>query len=220
MPHPKISGIGTSTIRRWTALVAAIGAFIAAVYAVWEPLVQLMHNIGQTTCEITNAPPWCVHVSRRTSETIGGEGGDEFDDSAKNPNEAAISSLAVDVVSVPTSDGLRPVVGRIRVQWENGSAQVHGLNKTAIEPIELSRDEVIKEIQINDMTYNYPGASPPPTWISGITVVTNKRVLPFGNTDTSEKITCAAQDKEQIVGFIGRSGDFLDQLGCIYGKRK
>ena len=146
----------------------------------------------------------------RRSQTIGGIGGDEFDDAVANRDLASIASLAIFAVNVPTADGPRPVIGKIRVQWEDGNASTHGLKASADEPILLSHGEVIKQIEINAMTYSYPGASPPPTWVSGITVTTNKRSLRFGNTNTSASTTCVPDDKERIAGFYGKSGDFVD----------
>ncbi len=207
----------TTSIQRWVARITAVTALVVALGA----LIDAVVNTKPIACKLVSALPWCPSQSLiRMGQTAGGMGGDDFDDSQMNPDGAAIDYLAISATTAPTADGLKPVIGKIKIQWKNGRETGHGLKVGIGEPILFSQNEVIKQVEIYGMTYSYPGADPSPTWVSGVIVTTNKRSERFGNTNTSASTICVPDDKERIVGFYGKSGDFVDQLGCVFMKGK
>ena len=59
----------------------------------------------------------------------------------------------------------------------------------------------------------------PPHWVAGLQIHTNKGFYNFGHTDGSGDVCIVASGKV-LIGFFGRSGSYIDQLGCIFAREK
>jgi Jacalin-like lectin domain len=57
-----------------------------------------------------------------------------------------------------------------------------------------------------------------PVWVSGLQVRTTRSVYTFGDADGTA-VECVPTSGEQIIGFYGRTGSYIDQLGCLFSGR-
>jgi hypothetical protein len=157
----------------------------------------------------------------RRSAAFGGSGGDPFDDSDANPGRVAISAISA-VINLNPADHNQRIIGSLQTRWGNTSSQPHGgkgpfAQQTA--PIVFGNDERIVKIFILHKLFNWARNEAPPDWIAGMQIHTNKGFYNLGDTVGPADICVAAND-ESVIGFFGRAGSYIDQIGCIFAKSK
>jgi hypothetical protein len=81
----------------------------------------------------------------------------------------------------------------------------------------FDKDERITKVLVLHRDYTWARNETAPHWIAGMQVHTNKNFYDFGDTDGRADV-CSPLAGEQIIGFYGRGGSYLDQLGCLYSK--
>lgn len=129
----------------------------------------------------------------------GGEGGDAFTDEPAG-RLATISIRAGGWVDA------------IGCEWEAGGKTTktsrHGGMGGTEEVIHLDPGERLTRVS---------GVFNPPGWIGSITLVTSRgrEWGPFGQTLTGRTFECVAGPGEEICGFRGRSGTYLNALGFL-----
>ncbi len=156
----------------------------------------------------------------RRSKVAGGRGGEPFDEANANPWATPISGLDI-TVSVNPADRNQRLIGRLGVYWGDKDGPLHGGGPADVKtaPIRFAKDESISKIMIFGLKFNWPQPDAAPVWIAGIRVVTSKGIYSFGNTSLAAT-ECVPQMGEHIIGFFGRSGSYIDQLGCIFARPK
>lgn len=184
------------------ALISAVTALAAALCLVWY----------------FSLPPALVITK---SPAFGGSGGAAFDDTASNAKHQPISSLRI-IVNLNPQDATQRIIGGLQVQWSNAIGPLHGGKGPYAQPetvVEFQKNEKIGRVDVNSMTYHYsPG--PPPQWIAGLAIWTDSRVYTFGDMSFGQTNQCILAYGETLLGFFGRSGSYIDQIGCIIGKAK
>lgn len=157
----------------------------------------------------------------RKSPAFGGNGGDPFDDSAANPGHLPISGLRVGVNLSPAKQSER-IIGRLQVQWGNTFGAVHGGKgpfPQPTSPVQFAVDERINKIFIVHKEFTWLSNEIPPEWVAGLQIRTNKRSYIFGDP-VGPADECVLSNGEYVIGFFGRSGSYIDQIGCIFAKAK
>jgi hypothetical protein len=185
----------------WIAIVCA--ALIVAAYVIWHYW-----------------PTNPVMVITRT-EAFGGTGGAAFDDLEESVDPAPISSLRVIVAHNP-QDTTQVIIGGLQVTWGRTVGLLHGGTGAFSEPagvVEFGKGEKIGRVDINSTPYHYQ-STPPPQWIAGLKIWSDSRVYEFGDVSVGVTKQCLLTYGETLLGFFGRSGRYIDQLGCIIGKPK
>src|SRR5262249_51448594 len=154
-------------------------------------------------------------LMRRTA-AFGGNGGNPFDDARANPRRLAISRLNVGVTFNPANHS-QYVIGRLQAQWGDVLGPLHGGGPLDVPtaPAQFDADETIGRILIFHMDYTWVRNEAPPHWVAGLQVHTNKRVYHFGNTEGRSN-ACTTSSGGTLIGFLGRSGSYVDALGCIF----
>jgi hypothetical protein len=155
----------------------------------------------------------------RRSTMAGGKGGTPFDDNFVNPHAAPIGRLTV-TVARSVADRRQKLIAKVQSHWSWGPGHVHGGAGGAVivdpetRTINFDGDEPVRELTIFHRRFNWPDPAHAPVWVSGIRVRTAKRTYSFG--DVSGTATeCTLAKGEQIMGFFGRSGAYVDALGCL-----
>jgi TIR domain/Jacalin-like lectin domain len=227
------------------ALVGLVGALAVAVFVLWRqtptPPPQLPLAIpanppapsapasgtASSTPPTTPAAPSPAPVPAadpdyaiRRSGSFGGPGGSPFDDLSANPRHLPMSALYITVTQNPGNRNEK-LIGRLQAQWGDTLAPLHGGGPSDVPalPAQFTKDERIDRIFVFHMNFSWARNEVPPVWIAGLQVHTNKGFYNFGYTDGPSDV-CAIASGETIIGFFGRSGSYLDQLGCIFGKPK
>ena len=130
---------------------------------------------------------------------VGGSGGNNFVDEV--PRGAKVIGLQIRAGEW---------VDSIQVFLDTGLLIKHGGNGGIFHQINFADDEYITSVR------GYYGGS----WITRISIYTNKTVYgPYGN-GTKNYFIFAAQPGKQIVGFFGRSADFVNAIGVIIRPRR
>jgi hypothetical protein len=153
------------------------------------------------------------------SSSVGGNGGIVFDDAGQNPNHLPITGIKV-VVNLNPADHQQPVIGALQVQWGGTEGLVRGGGGPLAQPaslIQFAPGETIRKVAINSMTFNFP-ADPAPVWVTGLKITTNKTSYTFGNMKFGPSAECVIPEGKVLVGFFGRSGSYIDRLGCVIGE--
>jgi hypothetical protein len=165
----------------------------------------------------SSAPPPAPEFVIRKSAAFGGPGGVAFDDTDGNPKRLPISAIHVTVSQNPANANQK-VIGRLMAYWGDRPGPVHGIgpSNVAAAPAQFAADETITKVFVFYMAVTWPG-NEKPVWVTGLQVRTNKGVYNFGDT-TGRPNECVAQPGETIVAFFGRSGSYIDQLGCVFAK--
>jgi Caspase domain/Jacalin-like lectin domain len=153
-----------------------------------------------------------VHQSAST----GGAGGTAFNDA-----RACISHFPITRITIGTNlnpaDQRQMIIGALQVEWGSARGEMHGGRGPLAQPstsVELKPGEVIRKVEINSKTYNFP-ANPPPVWVAGLRIVTSKSSYTFGDPGSGHTTVCTVPNGEALVGFYGRGGSYIDRLGCI-----
>jgi hypothetical protein len=89
--------------------------------------------------------------------------------------------------------------------------------RTSLPRAHFDKDERITKVLVFHRDYTWARNETAPHWIAGMQVHTNKNFYNFGDTDGRADV-CSPLAGEQITGFYGRGGSYLDQLGCLFGK--
>jgi hypothetical protein len=159
----------------------------------------------------------------KRSAGFGGDGGSPFDDTDENPNHLQISAVRV-IENLNPADTTQPIIGGLQVRWGDRFGSRHGGKgpyKQPLEMIAFGTGEKIGRVDVNWMSYNYPTSNnKPPQWVAGLAIWTDSRVYKFGNMTFGPTDKCILQYGEILLGFFGRSGSYIDQVGCVIGKRK
>ena len=158
----------------------------------------------------------------RRSQGFGGTGGAAFDDAHINAENTQVSGLNV-VVNLNPADTTQQIIGSLQAQWGDTLGPLHGGKGPYAQAPSAARfaaDERIGRVDINSKSYHFPNASPPPLWIAGIAIWTDTRVYKFGDMTFGPVHQCILEYGEVFLGFFGRSGSYIDQVGCIIGKPK
>jgi Jacalin-like lectin domain len=157
------------------------------------------------------------------SGPFGGSGGAAFDDTDENTNHLPISALKI-IQNLNPGDTTQRIIGGLQVQWGDKDGPLHGGRGPYAQPAELiqfAKDEKIGRIDVNWMSYHFPTSdNAPPQWVAGLAIWTDVRVYTFGNMTSGTTNQCILAYGETLLGFFGRSGSYIDQIGCIKGKAK
>ena len=153
------------------------------------------------------------------SAAFGGNGGIAFDDAPSNVSHRPISAISV-VVALNSRNLNQRVIRNVQVEWGDKIGQWHGgQNPPAAQRVPLAADEKIGRVDVKWMSYDFPTSDQvPPQWISGIQIWTNTRVIPFGDLTAASTGQCVLSYGEVFLGFFGRNGDVIDQIGCVTAK--
>jgi TIR domain-containing protein/jacalin-like lectin domain-containing protein len=221
-------------------LISIVGILSAAVFLLWQqrfsPLPPIVPDHPASSGPAT--PPMAVPASPpvsspasgpgaefviRKSDAFGGAGGSAFDDTDENPNHLPISALKV-VENLNPGDTTQRIIGGLQVQWGDKFGPLHAGNGNYAQPAELikfAKVEKIGRVDVNWMKYKFPTSNNvPPQWIAGLAIWTDSRVYNFGNMTFGPTNQCILTYGEILLGFFGRSGAYIDQIGCIIGKGK
>jgi TIR domain/Jacalin-like lectin domain len=182
------------------AVIVAVGLACATAFAFWY--------FAKPTYVVTK------------STAFGGNGGVAFDDTASNPEFQPVAAFMV-VVALNAGNTSQRVIGSLQVRWAKGIGKLHGNLLPNTQTTILAKDEVIGRVDVSWMSYDFKTPdSVKPQWVSGLTIYTNKRVYSFGNMQRGNTGQCILGFGEILIGFFGRSGDAIDQLGCLIAKPK
>ena len=230
--RPRASAINTLT---QLILVATVVALSVVVFLIWRstsgtlPVTPpdrppVAKNIPaeppqQPTVPQRSAPPFSV---TRTA-AFGGDGGVAFDEQDLNENYLPVSSVSV-LVNLNPGDQTQRVIGGLQVRWGDKTGPAHGGKGPFPQPVTgatFMANEKIGRVDINWGPYHYKTSdNVPPQWVAGLQIWTDQRVYAFGDVKFGQTSRCMLADKEILLGFFGRAGSFIDQLGCIIGKPK
>jgi len=216
------------------ALVAAVAILGTAVFFLWRspplptPVPDHPPQPGPVASHMTGperAPPPppvpAPTMAITKSGPFGGNGGAAFDDTDWNENRVQISALGV-IVNLNTGDTTQRIIGGLQTQWGEKIGPAHGGKGPLAQPatvIKFDKDERIGRVDVYSRSYHYP-SDPPPLWIAGLEIWTDTRVYSFGDKTAGPTNQCVLAYGEVLLGFFGRSGSYIDQIGCIIGKAK
>jgi hypothetical protein len=159
---------------------------------------------------------------RRTA-AFGGSGGAAFDDTSENRGRLPISAIRV-VENLNPADTKQRILGSLQVRWGEQFGVVHGGKGPNAQPaqfVEFSPDEKVGRVDVNWMPYHFPTSNNvPPQWVAGLAIWTDSRVYSFGDMTFGPSNQCTLAYGEILLGFYGRSGSFIDQIGCVIGTPK
>jgi hypothetical protein len=159
----------------------------------------------------------------RRSVAFGGSGGSPFDDATENANHLPISAIRV-VENLNPADKTQRIIGSLQIRWGDKYGQLHGGKGPYAQPaelIEFATNEKIGRIDVNWMSYRFPTSNnAPPQWIAGLAVWTDAKVYHFGDWTFGPTNKCILEYGDLLLGFFGRSGSYIDQIGCVIGKAK
>jgi hypothetical protein len=110
----------------------------------------------------------------------------------------------------------------LQVQWGDRTGLLHGGKGPSPQPassVRFDLNEKIGRVDINSRSYHYP-SNPPPFWVAGLAIWTDTQVFKFGDMSFGPVNQCVLDYGETLLGFFGRSGSYIDQIGCVIGKAK
>jgi hypothetical protein len=174
----------------------------------------------QSPSALQPAPEPAPDYVLRKSAPAGGKGGGEaFDEQYANLQHAPITGLNISVTR-SVADRSQLLIGRLQVRWGDVIGPLHGGGPADVPtiPLKFEQGETIRRIVIFHKRFSWPDPGHAPVWISGLQVRTTKGAYTFGHAD-GIAVECTPANGEQIVGFFGRAGSYLDQLGCLFSKR-
>ena len=217
------------------ALVATVGMLSAAVFFRWQFLPPPTTGPDHSTRSGPAAPPPTVpepapqppsapapEFMITKSAAFGGSGGAAFDDTDWNANHLPISVLNI-VGDLNPADTTQRIIGGLQVQWGDKVGPLHGGKGPLAQPgtvVRFGKDEKIGRVDVSSARYHYPTANVPAQWIAGLEIWTDVRVYTFGDMKLGLTNQCVLAYGEILLGFFGRSGSYIDQIGCIMGKAK
>jgi len=154
----------------------------------------------------------------RRSNLAGGTGGEPFDDKFVNMQAAPVTSLMF-TVARSVADQRQKLIASVQAHWSGAAGPVHGgAGAVIINPetrtIRFDNDEAVRQLIIFHRRFNWPDPTNAPVWVSGIQVRTSKSTYTVGDVDGTAT-ECTLGRSEQIIGFFGRAGAYVDALGCL-----
>lgn len=172
---------------------------------------------GPAAAEIFKEPPPVEFVTRK-GVAAGGKGGEPFDERYVNLLHAPITGLNI-TVTKSVADRNQRLIGRLQVRWNDLLGPVHGGGPADVStaPVQFAQGETIRRVIIFHKRFTWPDPDNAPVWVSGLQVHTTKSAYTFGHADGTAT-ECVPARGEQITGFFGRSGSYIDQLGCLFSK--
>jgi hypothetical protein len=198
-------------------LIALAGMLSAAVLL----LLEQRYSSGPERATSPARPAPTSEASIRRGPAFGANGGSAFDDADENPERRQISSLTI-VVNLNPGDQSQRIIGSLQTRWGDKSGPLHGGKGPYAQPaqvVQLRSDERIGRVDVNWMSYHYPTPNPP-QWVAGLAIWTDVSVYNFGDMSFGPTDQCVLAHGETLIGFFGRSGSYIDQIGCIIGKSK
>ena len=205
-------------------LVAVVAVLAAAVFLIWRSTPGIGPVADRPAA--SKQPPAPSRVPPLTvtrTAAFGGDGGVAFDELETNENYLPVSSVSI-LVNLNPADQTQRVIGGIQVKWNDKTGPVHGGKGPLPQPVTgavFAPNEKIGRVDINWGPYHYPTTdNVPPQWVAGLQIWTDQRVYAFGDVKLGHTDRCLLADKEILLGFFGRAGSFIDQLGCIIGRPK
>ncbi|MDJ0509755.1 MAG: MAC/perforin domain-containing protein [Crocosphaera sp.] len=153
----------------------------------------------------SDKPKWEIWES----PVFGGNGGSHFSDANQITEQTKVTSVKV---------RMGVFVDQISITLNSGDSLKHGGDGGDEKILTLATDEYISSVTvtvINTSFFDQPvGFSG--RFLSSIEIKTNKNnSLLAGQPDDLSQIVIKAPEQHQIVGFHGRAGSFLDQLGVV-----
>ncbi|MDJ0842628.1 MAC/perforin domain-containing protein [Crocosphaera sp.] len=167
---------------------------------------QLMKQAVITYLEReSDKPKWAIWES----PVFGGNGGSHFSDANKITEQTKATSVKVRIGSF---------VDQVSITLNSGESLKHGGDGGDEKTLTLATDEYISSVTVTvidksflDQPVGFSGR-----FLSSIEIKTNKNnSLLAGQPDDRSQIVIKAPEKHQIVGFHGRAGSLLDQLGVV-----
>ncbi len=182
-------------------LIGAIAALGAAVFLFW----------------------WSQAIVVTKTAAFGGSGGVGFDDLDANQERLPVSAFTI-IVNLNPQATTQRVIGGVQAQWGAKIGPLHGGQGPYAQPatvIKFADGEKIGRVDVSSGNYTYKTSdNVPPQWVSGIQIWTNQRVYAVGDPTFGHVSQCILAENEALLGFFGRSGSFIDQIGCIVGKHR
>jgi hypothetical protein len=166
----------------------------------------------------TQREPTDKRVVRRSSMG-GGAGGTPFDDAFVNTQAAPAVGLTV-TVARSVADQRQKLIASVQTHWSKGAGPAHGGGAGAVilgpetRTINFDSDGPVRQLTIFHRRFNWPDPSHAPVWVSGIRVRTARHTFTFGDVNGTAT-ECSLAEGEQIMGFFGRAGAYVDALGCL-----
>ncbi|MEZ5842572.1 MAG: jacalin-like lectin [Hyphomicrobiaceae bacterium] len=155
-------------------------------------------------------------VIRRGKPVGGATGGNAFDDADSNESLAAVTRLEVGV-NRSIANGSELIIGGVQAVFGDVAGPRHGFggpNPVTTQPLILAPGEVIRSLTMFARRYTWGVPQDAPVWVSGLQIRTSRRSVSFGDR-VGTKIVCEISAGERLVGFHGRAGSYVDQLGCL-----
>jgi TIR domain/Jacalin-like lectin domain len=157
------------------------------------------------------------------SAAFGGDGGAPFDDTKSTLyNHRPISGFNI-VVSLSPYDRTQQIIGSIQLLWDDTAGPADGNGGTLPQPVtqvRLQANEKIGRVDVHWGTYHWAQNTPAPQWVAGLSIWTNIQVYNFGDVAFGSTGQCILQNGDTLLGFYGRSGSYIDQLGCVIATTK
>jgi uncharacterized caspase-like protein len=157
-------------------------------------------------------------LSIRRTGGFGGSGGDHFDDTDANPGARRITGFDVNVTRSPF-DPSQHAIGRLRTLWSDTEGPPHGGGPAQVRApaVRLAADEHVTRIRVYHRKFSWVAHETQPHWVAGLHIVTNKGAYTLGQV-TSTSGECTVGKGEAIIALHGRSGSYIDQLGCVIAR--
>jgi hypothetical protein len=192
---------------------ALVGVACFGVFLLWR------EQLARAPAAPAAAPPAPrpAFVIRRT-EAFGGTGGAAFDDIEENPDHLPVTGIRI-VENLNPADTKQRIIGGLQVRWGDKFGPMHGGKGPYAQPpqlVEFAPREKIGRVDVNWMTYRFPTSNNvPPQWVAGLVIGTDTRFYSFGDVSFGPSNQCLLGYGEVLLGFLGRSGSYIDALGCV-----
>jgi hypothetical protein len=186
------------------------------------------------TASAPTAPPWASEnqppvlsarpgMAIKRTAAFGGSGGFSFDDASDNVHGLPISAIRV-VENFNPGNTAQRIIGSIQLRWGSQAGVIRGgrgPNPQPAKTVEFAPDERIGRVDINWMSYEFPtDNNVKPVWVAGLAIWTDRRVYSFGNMTFGPTDQCILGTGDVLLGFHGRAGSYIDQIGCVVETRK
>jgi Jacalin-like lectin domain/TIR domain len=213
----------TVTTGMQVALLALVGVLATAVIVLWNrdrtPLATPTAAPVPAPSPAAPATPPPPKPAIRRSAAFGGSGGNPFDEADANPHNLPVSGILINVSRNP-GNASQQVISWLQVQWGESAGPAHGqwAPDPSTKPTRFAKNEKVTRVDVNSMFYNFSNVATQPHWIAGLRIFTSTNMYSFGDMTYGPTGQCLVADGESLIGFFGRSGGYVDQLGCIFAK--
>ena len=159
------------------------------------------------------------------SAAFGGDGGAAFDDTDWNARSSADFGArhCRRPRTRPTPASASSAAGQCRSgRQSRAAARRQGASRPTGDGGQVrGRTKKIGRVDASSARYRCPTANEPPRWIAGLEDLDGRQSLHVRGHETGpEPNQCVLAYGEILLGFFGRSGSYIDQIGCIMGKAK